>query len=249
MRRVAVAVSFALFCALAAAADDGNLIEYGRGGFGDGGWGPPMLTPPDVKIYSDGRIVFGDAKGIWEGRVDPRRLARLKRDLGRNPLLKRTQLLHVKNGGLISMHGGMAYIRYGDGDSEIFVAVESHPRSGPYVALLRRIRDEIPDAYASFRPSSISFRVYEHSTWREPVAWPFPETPLAGRKSSDIVTVTDPKAIALLVDNSFGGFSWLQCNVSENGQNYSLMIDRVPGWFEQSEVALKLYELHLAGSQ
>src|SRR5258708_29368871 len=95
---------------------DENLFEYGRGGLGDGGWGPPMLYPPEVKIYADGRIVFADKEGFWQGTIEPKRLERLRRDLARNKLLEKSQLLQVRNGGLISMHGGVVYVRYRDVD-------------------------------------------------------------------------------------------------------------------------------------
>lgn len=244
MRTLAIAFAVALSCAaFAFASDDGNLIEYGRGGFGDGGIGPPMLYPPEVKIYRDGRIVFGDEKGIWTGRVDPKRLARLERDLEREPLLRESQHLKVTNGRLISMHGGVAYIRYLDGSQEKLVAVTLHPKRGPYVNLLRRIREEIPSAYQSFRPASISFHVYPGSSWREPVEWPFKDITLAGHASADSINVTDPRAIALVIDHSFGGFSWLQTNVRENGIAYELMLEKVPGWFEPEDLAWTLYSL------
>src|SRR5207245_3645203 len=99
-----------------AGVQDGNLIEYGMGGFADGGHGPPMLFPPEVKIYSDGRIVFATKEAYWQGMLDPKRLARLKSDLAKTDLLKESQLLPVRNGGLISMHGGMVYIRSRDAE-------------------------------------------------------------------------------------------------------------------------------------
>ena len=175
----------------AAGTADGNLIEYGRGGFADGGWGL-MLYPAEVKIYADGRIVFGDIVGIWEWKLDPDRLNR-------------------------------------------------HPRRGPYIRLLGRIRAEIPGEYASFRPKSLSFTVYEGATWREPVSWPFAATiPIV--KGAPI-TISDPAAAAFVIDHSFGGFSWLQANVTENGKDYSLMLKSVPGWYEPEELELKLQAL------
>ena len=230
-----------------AGVQDGNLIEYGMGGFADGGHGPPMLYPPEVKIYTDGTIVFGTKEGYWQGMVDPKRLERLKRDLAKNGLLEKSQLLPIRNGGLISMHGGVVYIRYRDADDEVIVAALSHPRRGPYVHLLDRIREEIPATYSRFRPKKITFRLYRGNTWVTPVEWPFSATtPLHDR--FDSITITDPAAIAFVIDHSFGGFSWMQTNVRENGTDYEIILESVPGWYEQEILGITLDNLRLLGS-
>jgi hypothetical protein len=226
---------------------DGNLIEYGMGGFADGGWGPPMLYPPEVKIYADGRIVFGRKDGYWQGTIEPRRFERLKRDFANNTLLKESQLLPVRNGGLISMHGGMAYIRYRDGDDQVVVAVLSHPRRGAYPRLLNRIREEIPRTYMRFRPEAITFRLYPGSSWREPARWPFSATtPLQGRSGS--IALTDPAEIAFVIDRAFGGFSWIQTNVRENGIDYEIILESAPGWYEPDSLGATLEELRLSSN-
>jgi len=230
-----------------AGVQDGNLIEYGMGGFADGGHGPPMLFPPEVKIYADGRIVFATKEAYWQGMLDPKRLARLKRDLAKNDLLKESQLLPVRNGGLISMHGGMVYIRYRDADDEVVVAALSHPHRGPYVHLLVRIREEIPETYSRFRPAEIRFRLYRGSAWAAPVDWPFSAaTPL--HDQSDSITVTDPAAIAFVVDHSFGGFSWMQANVRENGVDYEIIVETAPGWYDPEILALTLDDVRLSAA-
>ena len=226
---------------------DGNLVEYGMGGFADGGVGSPMLFPPEVKIYADGRIVFADKKGFWQGTVEPKRLEKLNRDLAGSALLRESRIIPVRNGGLISLHGGMAYIRYRDADHEVVIATLSHARRGPYVRLLERIRREIPTTYSSFRPNELTFRLYPGDSWREPVAWPFSAaTPLAGASGS--ITITDPAAVAFVLDHSFGGFSWMQTNVRENGTDFEIITESVPGWFEPQFLGVTLWQLHLAGS-
>jgi hypothetical protein len=129
-RFITAAVLLLAPAAASAQVRDGNLIEYGMGGFADGGIGSPMLFP----------------------------------------------------------------------------------QRGPYPRLLHRIREEIPSTYSSFRAHQLTFRLYPGSTWREPVAWPFSAaTPLAC--SSGSITLTDPAAVAFVLDHSLGGFSWLQTNV------------------------------------
>ena len=228
-----------------AAVEDENLIEYGMGGFADGAIGPPMLYPPEVKIYADGRIVFAEKDGYWQGRIEPKRLERLQRDLANNALLKKSQLLRVTNGSPISLHGGMAYVRYRDGDDEVVVAVPSHPRRGPYPRLLDRIRQEIPATRSRFRPSEITFTLYKGAAWVEPVPWPFSAaTPLCDTK--DPITIRDPAAIAFVIDRSFGGFSWMQTNVTDNGVAYSIILRSAPGWYDPDALAFELEELRLA---
>jgi len=225
-------------------AQDGNLIEYGMGGFADGGHGPPMLYPPEVKIYAGGRIVFADKEGYWQGIIEPKRLEKLKRDLTNNALLKKSQILPVRNGGLISLHGGMAYIRYRDADDEVVVAVLSHPKRGPYPRLLDRIREEIPSTFSRFRPDEITFRLYPGSTWQQPVAWPFSATiPLHDKPDS--ITINDPPAIAFVIDHAFGGFSWLQTNVQENGKDFEIILESSPGWYEPQILGATLDNLRL----
>src|SRR2546428_1794788 len=224
-------------------AQDGNLIEYGMGGFADGGHGAPMLYPPEVKIYSNGTIVFADKEGYWQGAIDPKRLERLKRDLAGNALLKKSQLLRVTNGGLISMHGGMAYIRYRDGGNEKVVAVLSHPHRGPYPRLLNRIREEIPSTYSRFRPEEITFRLYRGRSWVTPVDWPFATHLREG------MVLTEPAEIAFVIDHSFGGFSWLQTNVRENGSDYEIILESARGWYEPDILGAMLDDLHLLGSE
>jgi hypothetical protein len=225
---------------------DGNLIEYGMGGFADGGWGPPMLFPPEVKIYRDGRIVFAQKEGVWEGRLEPKRLQRLERELAKNTLLQKSQLLPVRNGGLISMHGGIAYIRYRDGEDEVIVAVLSHPHRGPYVRLLNTIRDEIPSTYRRFRPEELSFRLYPGSSWQTPVRWPFSATlPL---REGVPITTTDREAVAFILDRAFGGFSWLQTNVTEAGCDYEIIVESVPDWYEPGVLAMTLEMLRLSSN-
>ena len=128
------------------------------------------------------------------------------------------------------MHGGMAYIRYRDADDEVVVAALSHPHRGPCVHLLNRIREEIPEKYSRFRPAEIKFQLYRGNAWTAPVDWPF--GPL-----QESTTLTDPAAIAFVVDHSFGGFSWMQTNVRENGIDYEIIVESAPGWYDPEILA------------
>jgi len=48
-----------------------------------------------------------------------------------------------------------------------------------------------------------------------------------------------------VLDHSFGGFSWLQTKVRENGIDYEIITQSVSGWFEQDDLAEKLWMMRM----
>lgn len=222
---------------------DNNLIEYSYGGFADGS--PllgPMLNPPIVKIYQDGRIVFYRNDKFWEGIVPPQKLRRFKKYLGRNRLLGETRLIEVKRGSSPGFHGGMTYIRYLSGSEEVIIGAMLLPSRGPWNRLVERIRAAIPSTYHSFVPGSVHVYVHKGGRLVEPVSWPFSEEyPLAHRTHPDDRTRFDDRRVsAFLMRNLSSGFSWLNCVVREGGEVYSLTISEVPEWYQPSGIELLL---------
>lgn len=231
---------YALAPSIANATEDGNLVEYSYGGFAEGDLiSGPMLFPPIVKIYQDGRIVFIDDRGIWHGQVHESPLKKLTSYLASNSLLHETRLIPVKKGVSPGFHGGMAYIRYLDGEKEVIIGALRIPTSGPWDRLLKEIRACIPSSYSSFQPASVSVSVWRGSTWDTPVQWPFISTiPLAPEADevARYLLVEDPKAIFFILQHARGGFSWLQCAVADARETYSIHIESVPGWYEPSGI-------------
>ncbi len=81
----------------------------------------------------------------------------------------------------------------------------------------------------------------------EPVDWPFSATiPLKG--TPEPISVTDLTAIAFVIDHGFGGFSWMQTNVRENGVNYEIILESAPGWYEPQFLAVTLDDLRLSSN-
>jgi hypothetical protein len=232
--------------ARARAVTDGNLIEYSFGGFAEGDvMLMPMLLPPVVKIYADGRVVFRDDPGFLQGQLPPERLERLKRRLSGNALLKATRLVPVKKGGAAGFHGGMAYIRYRDGADEVVIGALCLPHSGPWARLVREIRSFIPTAYWRFVPAAASVSVHTGGTWGEPTPWPFsaklPLSKLAQAETA--IPVDDRSVIAFLFGHFDSGFSWLDMRALEGGKGYSIKLDSVPGWYEPSDLSSLLGSL------
>jgi hypothetical protein len=167
-----------------------------------------MLLPPIVKIYRDGRIVFLDDRGVWEGKLPARRLDRLTTRLAANPLLKGTRLIPIRKGRSAGLHGGMAYIRYLEAENEVVIGALLLPSGGPWDRLVREIRGHIPSSYASFHPEAVSVRVFRGSSRAEPVPWPFSSTvPLSPHADQfgDLLTVSDPSLISFLLQHVSGG--------------------------------------------
>ncbi|HBL26495.1 MAG TPA: hypothetical protein DD490_06645 [Acidobacteria bacterium] len=214
-------------------------MEYSYGGFGEiEGFTDPMLLPPMVKIYQDGRIVFIDDRGIWQGRVQERRLARLKAYLAKQPLLKETGLIRVQKGEPPGLHGGMAYIKYLDGEHQVVIGSLLLPTAGPWHRIVEEIRSVIPSSSSSFIPESVTVFVFPGGRWGSPVQWPAPYIPLAPSAAEDggELTVSDREVASFILQHASVGFSWLQCVVLDGGQTYSLHIKSVPGWYQPEEL-------------
>lgn len=176
-------ISFLLLLTTSAAfcgPKDRNLIEYSYGSYGDGSSeiGMPMLWPPLVKIYQDGRIIFyskNDNK-FYAGNIDSQRLERLKKKFANEEFLQKSRFIEMK-GGLINIHGGLSYIRYLDGDNEVLISTEVSPRGGTWMRIINSVRNCLPDKRVVFYPEKIEVETWEDTSklpsLTEPTAWPF----------------------------------------------------------------------------
>jgi hypothetical protein len=54
--------------------------------------------------------------------------------------------------------------------------------------------------------------------------------------------------IAFVIDSAFGGFSWIQTNVRENGIDYEIILESAPGWYEPDSLGATLEELRLSSN-
>ena len=48
-----------------------------------------------------------------------------------------------------------------------------------------------------------------------------------------------------MIDHAFGGFSWLQTNVQENGKDFEIILESSPGWYEPQILGATLDNLRL----
>lgn len=235
---------FALAFTSAAWAGDENLIEYSYGGFTEAGQDRtgPMLLPPIVKIYRDGRIVFLDERGLWQGRLGERELRRYEARLAAEPLLKATGVIPVEKGAPAGLHGGMAYIRYLDGREEVVVGAMILPKSGRWSRVISELRSHIPTSYSTFKADSVSVQVLRQGR-RGGLAWPFgDELPLLPHVDRSL-EIRGERMASFVLRHSRIGFSWLECGVVDGGQAYSLIVSGVPGWYEPSILAIVLGSL------
>lgn len=215
---------------------DGNLVEYGSGDLGS-----QLLTlgAPPVKIWRNGQIVF-IRDGVWIGKVPAQRLARLEKDLTRFALLGAgTRYVEVKPVRGISPHGGMSYLRFGDGASEVIVATHGVPYRGQWQRIIDRIRKEIPVSATQWIPEQVTFYSREWDSppgkpWRV-TAWPFSDrVPLvtgADRYTGRLVTTRDRQVIAFLMTHTFQEEAW-RFLIEAGGKHYQVYIHDVPGWLE-----------------
>src|SRR5688500_5943330 len=74
-----------------------NIIEYSYRIFGSGEYYYPILFPPLIKIYEDGKIIFLKDKKFYQGNIESSKLKLLTQQLKKNTILKRSDYLIDKN--------------------------------------------------------------------------------------------------------------------------------------------------------
>jgi hypothetical protein len=231
-----------LGCTKSVLAQDGNLIEYSYGGFAGGFQSMgPMLLPPMLKIYQSGDMILLQDNSAWIGHIDIKLLNKLKKSLARNPILKTTKLFPNLKGGSPGYHGGMAYIRYLDGQAEIIIASLRLPSGGSWARLIEELYLYVPSTYTLFVPAQLTVLTYPGGSWQKPIEWPFSNTlPLSGRKEAEELLITDPKVIQFILSHLNGGFSWIQVVVSEGSIITTLHVKAVPAWYEPMHIEMML---------
>jgi hypothetical protein len=239
---------------------DNSLIEYSYGSYGNGdsGIGMPMLWPPLVKIYQDGKVIFyvkADNK-FYAGQIEAKPFEQLKKKLKRQQFLQQSRFIEMK-GGFINEHGGVSYIRYLDGDGEIILSTEVHPRGGTWMKIINLIREYLPKKYSPYYPNEIQLDIWFESnklSLSNSPAWPFSEKMrLAGTVNSSkpvpelsrlhSETVMDREVVRYLFDRLEASFSFYVWEFGENGITYYLELSKVPGWYNDDNLKFSLAQL------
>jgi hypothetical protein len=228
--------------------EQGNgLIEYSYGSYGDFGAsdiGIPMLWPPLVKIYQDGKIIFyvkADDK-FYVGQIEAEQLERLKKKLKQQQFLRQSRFIEMK-GDFINIHGGVSYIRYLDGDNEVLLSTEASPRGGTWVKIIKLIREYLPVKYSLYYPEKIGLQSWEDKDsvgQSAPPAWPFSKEV---QLSSKPETISNPEIIRYLFERLEGSFSFFNWEFREEGKRYVMVLEKVPSWYNDGNLKFALAQL------
>jgi hypothetical protein len=236
-----------------------NLIEYGMGEFSDCGlMSPPSLWPPIISIREDGRTVLYREDHFIIGKHDDLEIAKIRKRLSKNKLLKKSQLIPLRRGKMLGIGGGIVYIRYKDNDEEIIVCTTIYPNGGSFKRLIDEILGFVPKITTRFYPTEMNFwvdkgaDVCEDQIHHDVPPWPFgKKTSLAllatisNRSDKWIASISDEQMIRYFFDNlapSWACFSWDFC---EDGKRYYLTYRGSSNWaFEQSRMANLLFEMY-----
>lgn len=225
---------------------DNNLIEYSYGSYGDASAdiGIPMLWPPLVKIYQDGRIIFHvkSDNRFYVGQIEAHRLNDLKSKLAKQSYLRQSRFIEMK-GDFINVHGGLSYIRYLDGDSEVLLSTEVSPRGGSWMKIIKLVRSYLPNKYSPYYPEKIELHGWGDTsggTRDEPPVWPYSKEV---RLSSKPETISNPEIIRYLFERLEGSFSFFAWDFREDGKRYALVLEKVPNWYNDGDLKIALAQL------
>ncbi|HEY0761180.1 MAG TPA: hypothetical protein VGD61_02325 [Pyrinomonadaceae bacterium] len=214
---------------------DNNLIEFSRGSYGNMSV-RAMLWPPELKIYQDGKVIHyegSDDRRFFVSQLEPQQLDTLKKFLAAEKYLCRSRFIEMP-GAFINVHGGVSYIRYLDGDKEIILATEVKPKGGPWMQLIEKLWDYVPDDHEHvYYPASIVVQTSQTTSDAcDPNApeWPF-KSKL--RLNSKLKTISDPEIIQYLFDRLRGVFSFFVWDLKQDDKMYSVFFVNSSGWFEQ----------------
>lgn len=217
-----------------------NLFEYGYAAYGDDGLALLLPSPPFVKIYQDGVIVFQKEARFYTGRLDERQLGQLRSALESQPLLARSRYLPLTNGTLPGLHGGLCYIRYRSGRRQVIIAAGVIPESGAWQKLVTLVQGFFPAQLTLFYPEKVALGVRK-TPEKCPqddegnAAWP------AGKgvslaASPQLMELSDPELIRYLFNRAYTGDSqgwhWRAC---EQEVMYAISLNKVAGWFNDEE--------------
>ena len=227
---------------------DNNLIEFSWGSYANMTV-KAFLWPPVVKIYQDGKVIHfdSDKQKFYFGRLDAQALDSLKKRLSREHYLNKSRFIEMP-GDDINVHGGVSYIRYLDGDKEILLATEVHPRKGPWVQLIELVWSYVPDDHHEpYYPDLIGLESWENESTGadpDPPLWPFSkQVPLR----PNLKMISNPEIIRYLFDRLHVIFSFFAWDFKEDDKRYSMALVEVPGWFEQKYVNKALAKVRRNG--
>jgi hypothetical protein len=121
------------------------------------------VFPPIMRVSLDGAIVkcpslgwfwllASPGKGCLKGIIPPDKLQKLKLSLSKNKNLRHSRFIPLsdKKGDLISIGGGIFYVRYKSGAEETVLGAEVIPAKGPLADLAKEIGKYWPQRSEAF---------------------------------------------------------------------------------------------------
>ena len=220
-----------------------NLFEFAYAGMADGGQGFVLSAHSLLKIFQDGTVIAAKGERVYALKLGAGAIARLKDRLAKEPLLRQSRYIEIEKGLMTGMHGGVSYIRYLSGDSEVLLATGVVPTGGKWRRLIRTVEGSLPPLTALFYPQEIQLWIQPNprgcadTDKIKPDPWPHSDR-LRLASAAHTVQTSDPLVIHYLFRQLYNeessGLSWGAC---ENGSHYTLMLGKVPGWYEDDEQA------------
>lgn len=217
-----------------------NLFEYGYALYGDTGLDILLPSPPLIKVYQDGVVIFQKDAKYYTGRLDKERLGQLKSALENQPLLARSRFLALKNGTMPGLHGGLCYIRYRMGQRQVIIAAGVIPVSGAWQKLVTLVQGFFPAQPTLFYPEKVALGVRKTSEKcpqddESNVDWPSGKS-FSLATSPQLMELSDPELIRYLFNRAYTGDSqgwhWPAC---EQEVMYAISLTKVAGWYNDEE--------------
>lgn len=222
-----------------------NIVEYGCGYYGEDDYekGVPTLHPPKLKLYADGRLIVQEAEGVETRSIGTPELARLKRRVDEIAAQPAEQLESGRRPLL--MHGGLCYVVFGSGGSEVIRLFEGIP-GGSVGRLLDRLRKEDGLARGPFIPEHILIEVERTSPASTDDPWPFSiGYDLAKVEPGTTWRIDDPTVLNYLFKDPIGTF-W---RVRIGERSFRLRLREVKGWYDPRGLSTRIEHLLTTAGQ
>ncbi|MGH9818647.1 MAG: hypothetical protein ACRD43_00655, partial [Pyrinomonadaceae bacterium] len=113
------------------------------------------------------------------------------------------------------------------------------PRGGTWDSIVKTVETYLPSESTSYLPSSLVLMVSETTYGADVKPWPFRDLMVLNTNIRGM-SISDQKIIGFLFDHLENCFSFFCWNFEDNNKKYLVILDRVPGWYQDG------YDLRMA---